>query len=80
MDQVVTCRRAGLAAQYREAYRAARAAMPVKLRKPVELILLEGQSDLVAIGKAITGSGTPQTCRAVAFGLYLLAKHYVMVR
>jgi hypothetical protein len=74
-----------MARQAREAYRAARAALPVKCRKPLELILLDGQSDLVAVGKAITGSATPRTCRAVAierftFGLYLLAKHYVMVK
>jgi hypothetical protein len=74
-----------IATKCREAYRAARAAMPDKYRKPVELILLEGQSDLVAIGKAITGSAVPATCRTVAierftFGLYLLAKHYVFLK
>lgn len=74
-----------LAAQSRASYRAARAAMPSKYRKPVELILLEGQSDLVAIGKAITGAASPHTARSVAIerftaGLYLLARHYEMVR
>jgi len=74
-----------IAAQCREAYRNARAALPAHNRKPVELILLDGQSDLAAVGKAITGSAVPATCRAVAierftFGLYLLAKHYVLVK
>jgi hypothetical protein len=74
-----------MAAQCREAYRAARAAMPGHYRKPVELILLDGQSDLAAVGKAITGSATAVTCRAVAierftFGLYLLAKHYAIAK
>jgi hypothetical protein len=72
-----------IAAQCREAYRNARAAMPDKYRKVVELILLQDQ-DLVAAGKAVTGSAVPVTCRAVAierftFGLYLLAKHYVLL-
>jgi hypothetical protein len=74
-----------IAAKHREAYCNARAALPAHVRKPVELILLDGQSDLAAIGKAITGSATPQTCRAVAierftFGLYLLAQHYVFLK
>jgi hypothetical protein len=74
-----------MAAQCRENYRAARAALLAKYRKPVELILLDGQSDLVAVGRAITGSPTARTCRAVAIerftaGLYLLARHYVLVK
>ena len=49
----------------------------------MELILLEGQSDLVAVGKAITGAASPHACRSVAIerftaGLYMLAKHYGM--
>ena len=73
-----------IAAQCRANYRAARAAMPDKCRKVVELILLQDQ-DLVSAGKAATGSSVRATCRAVAierftFGLYLLAKHYVMVK
>lgn len=73
-----------MAAQARANYRAARAAMPAKYRKPVEAILLEGQSDLVAIGKAITGAASPHTARSVAIerftaGLYLLAKHYAFM-
>lgn len=73
-----------MAAQARTNYRAARAAMPAKYRKPVELILLEGQSDLVSVGKAITGAASPHTARSVAIerftaGLYLLAKHYVFL-
>jgi hypothetical protein len=72
-----------IAAQCREAYRNARAAMPDKCRKVVELILLQDQ-DLVSAGKAASGSAVPATCRAVAierftFGLYLLAKHYVFL-
>jgi hypothetical protein len=73
-----------IAAKRREAYRNARAAMPDCTRKVVELILLQDQS-LAAVGKAVTGSAVPVTCRAVAierftFGLYLLAKHYVLVK
>ena len=70
-----------MAAQARANYRAARAVMPAKYRKPVELILLEGQTDLVAVGKLMTGAASPHTARSVAIerltaGLYLLAKHY----
>lgn len=71
-----------MAAQARQNYRNARAAMPTRWRKPVELILLDGQSDLAAIGAAITGAASRHANRAVAVerfttGLYLLAKHYV---
>jgi hypothetical protein len=74
----------GIAASRRNAYRAARAAMPDKCRKVVELILLQDQ-DLVSAGKAATGSSAPSTCRTVAverftFGLYLLAHHYGLVK
>jgi hypothetical protein len=74
-----------MVAKRREQYRAARAELPEKIRKVVELILLQDQSDLVAVGKAVTGSAVPSTCRTVAierftFGLYLLAKHYAMVK
>ena len=73
-----------MAAQSRANYRAARAALPAKYRKPLESVLLEGQSDLVAVGKAATGAASPHTARAVAIerftaGLYLLAKHYVLI-
>ena len=74
-----------IAAKCRADYRAARAAVPAKYRKPLELILLDGQSDLVAIGKAITGAGQPPNSnRAVAIerftaGLYMLALHYVLL-
>jgi hypothetical protein len=73
-----------IAAKCREAHRAARAAMPDKCRKVVELILLQDQ-DLVSAGKAATGSSAPSMCRAVAierftFGLYLLAKHYELLK
>jgi hypothetical protein len=73
-----------IAARCREDYRAARAALPEKCRKVVELILLQDQ-DLVSAGKAATDSAVLATCRAVAmerftFGLYLLAKHYVLLR
>lgn len=73
-----------LAAQCRANYRAARAAVPSRWRKPLESILLDGQSDLVAIGKAASGAASPHTARAVATerfttGLYLLAKHYKFV-
>jgi hypothetical protein len=72
-----------IAAQCREAYRAARAVLPECTRKVVELILLQDQS-LAAVGKAVTGSAVPHTCRSVAIerftaGLYLLAKHYVFI-
>ena len=73
-----------IAAKCRADYRAARAAVPAKYRKPLELILLDGQSDLVAIGKAITGASSPNSNRAVAIerftaGLYMLALHYVLL-
>jgi hypothetical protein len=73
-----------LAAQARANYRAARKAIPAKYRRPVESVLLEGQSDLVAIGKAATGAASPHTARSVAIerftaGLYLLALHYKLV-
>jgi len=72
-----------MAAKRREDYRAARSSLGAKYRKPVELILLEGQSDLVEVGKAISGSASPHTCRSVAIerftaGLYMLALHYRM--
>jgi hypothetical protein len=68
-------------AQMRDSYRKARAVLGAKYRVPLELILLDGQSDLVAIGRKITGASSPHTCRAVAIerftaGLYLLSKHY----
>lgn len=70
-----------IAAKCREEYRAARALLGSKYRKAVELILLEGQSDLISVGKAISGSASPHTCRSVAIerftaGLYMLAAHY----
>lgn len=73
-----------IAAQCRANYRAARAAMPERYRRPVELIILDGQSNLVEIGKAITGTASPHTARSVAIerfsaGLYLLAKHYAFL-
>lgn len=73
-----------MAAQARASYRAARASMPAKYRKPLEAIILEGQSDLVAVGRAASGAGSPHTARSVAIerftaGLYLLAKHYVFL-
>lgn len=74
-----------MAAQKRASYRAARAVLGSKYRKPLEAIILEGQSDLVGIGKAITGVASPHTARAVAIerftaGLYLLARHYEYVK
>lgn len=73
-----------LAAQSRANYRAARAVLPARYRKPLELFILEGQTDIVAVGKAITGASSAHTNRAVALerlvtGLYLLAKHYVFL-
>lgn len=70
-----------LAAQHRANYRKARASVPAKWRKPMEAVLLDGQSDLVAVGRAASGAASPHTARAVAVerfttGLYLLAKHY----
>jgi hypothetical protein len=74
-----------MAAQSRQAYRDARAAIGKKYREAVELILLDGQSDLVGVGKAITGSASPHTARSVAIerftaGLFMLAKHYGFVK
>lgn len=74
-----------IAAQHRANYRAARAAVPAKWRKPMEAIILEGQSDLVAVGRAASGAASPHTARAVAVerfttALYLLAKHYVLLK
>lgn len=68
-------------AQMRDSYRKARAALGAKYRVPVELILLDGQDDLVAIGRKATGASSRDACRAVAIerftaGLYLLSKHY----
>jgi hypothetical protein len=73
-----------MAAQARASYRAARASMPAKYRKPVEAIILEGQSDLVAVGRAATGAKDRSLARSMALerftaGLYLLAKHYVFL-
>ena len=70
-----------MAAQKRADYRAARAVLGAKYRKPLEAIILEGQSDLVGIGRAISGAASPHTARAVAIerftaGLYMLARHY----
>lgn len=74
-----------MAAQSRDNYRAARKALTPKYRKAVEPILLEGQTDLVALGGAISGAASPHTCRSVAIerftaGLLLLAKHYVLLK
>lgn len=70
-----------MAAQARANYRAARAVLPAKYRKPLEAIILDGLSDLVAVGKAASGAASPHTARAVAIerftaGLYLLSGHY----
>jgi hypothetical protein len=74
-----------ISAQHRANYRDARAILGSKYRKAVEPIVLEGQSDLVGIGKAISGAASPHTARSVAIerltaGLYLLARHYGFVR
>ncbi len=71
-------------AQARESYRAARKALTPKYRKPVEAVLLEGQDDLVDVGRAASGAASPHTCRAVAIerftaGLLILARHYAML-
>jgi hypothetical protein len=68
-------------AQLRDSYRKARAVLGAKYRVPLELILLDGQDDLVGIGRKATGTSSRDSCRAVAIerftaGLYLLAKHY----
>jgi hypothetical protein len=68
----------------RDSYRAARKALTPVYRKAVEPILLEGQTDLVALGKALSGAASPHTCRAVALerfkaGLLILARHYVLL-
>lgn len=73
-----------IAAQHRAAYREARAILGSKYRKAVEPFLLEGQSDPVAVGKAISGAGDRVIARTVAIerfsaGLYLLARHYGFV-
>ena len=70
-----------MAAQARARYREARAYVGVKYRKALEAVLLEGQTDLVAVGKALTGAASPHTARSVAIerftaGLFLLDKHY----
>ena len=71
-------------AKCRDSYRAARKALTPVYRKAVEPIVLEGQTDLVALGKALSGAASPHTCRAVALerfkaGLLLLARHYVLL-
>jgi hypothetical protein len=65
----------------RASYRAARHYLGKKYREALELILLQGQTDLVAVGKSISGAVSPHTCRSVAIerftaGLFLLMKHY----
>jgi hypothetical protein len=70
--------------QKRREYRKARAAMGAKYRQVVEVILLQDQ-DLVSAGKQATGSSVAATCRAVAVerftaGLFMLAKHYGLLR
>jgi hypothetical protein len=74
-----------MAAQQRADYRAARDALGKKYREAVELILLEGQSNLVDVGKAISGAASPHTARSVAIerftaGLFILARHYGFIR
>jgi hypothetical protein len=71
-------------AKSRDSYNAARKALTPVYRKAVEPVLLEGQTDLVALGKALSGAASPHTCRAVALerfkaGLLLLARHYVLL-
>jgi hypothetical protein len=71
-------------AKCRDSYRAARKALTPVYRKAVEPVLLEGQTDLVALGKALSGAASPHTCRAVALerfkaGLLILARHYVLL-
>lgn len=70
-----------MAAQSRANYRAARAVLGSKYRRPLEAVILEGCGDLVAIGRTASGAASPHTARAVAIerftaGLYLLARHY----
>lgn len=62
-------------------YRKARQALGKKYRDVVEPILLHDETDLVALGRKVTGTAGRDACRAVAVerftaGLYLLAKHY----
>lgn len=50
----------------------------------VNRIVLEQQSDLVAIGREACGLANPEVCRAVAVerlvaGLWVLARHYGLV-
>lgn len=74
-----------MAQQARTDYRAARDVLGKKYREAVEPIILEGQSDLVGIGKAITGAASPHTARSVAIerftaGLFMLARHYGYIK
>lgn len=65
----------------RNAWRAAKAYIGKKYSQVVDLVLLEGQNDLVAVGAKASGLASPHACRAVATerltaGLFLLNKHY----
>lgn len=65
----------------RRDYRNARAYLGKKYREAVELILLQGETDLVGIGRRLTGASQAHTNRSVAIerftaGLFLLVKHY----
>lgn len=70
-----------LQAMRRQDYRTARNFMGKKYATVVDLIVLEGQGDLVGVGKRVSGLASPHACRAVTTerltaGLYLLARHY----
>ncbi|WFU84367.1 hypothetical protein QA645_16985 [Bradyrhizobium sp. CIAT3101] len=74
-----------LQTQSRERYRAARDTLPDVYRRPVDMILLDGQDDLAAVGVALTGAKCPKTARAVGLerfkvGLFLLAQHYGLLQ
>ena len=69
-----------IAAQCRKDYRTARAELDPRFRKPVELILLDGEP-LLAVGKSVTDYANTSICRSIAIerftaGLFLLAQHY----
>lgn len=66
---------------HRQAWRKANEKLGARYRKVVELVVLEGNTDLVAVGKDVSGYAKRETARAVGLdrligGLEILEEHY----
>lgn len=69
----------------RSAHRGVTAAIGRKYMEVVDAVVLQEQGDFEAIGRKASGMASPHSCRAIATerltaGLYLLAKHYGLIK